>query len=368
MTSDHIRLFIPGPSEVRPQILEALANPMIGHRSTAFAGLFASIQRRLREVFYTGSRVYLCTSSGTGLWEAASRNCIRDNRKVLHLINGAFSERWAFASRANGKEVAAIELPWGQAVRGEMIRSALDPGGIDAVAFVHNETSTGAMSPLEEIAEVMKEFPDVLLLVDAVSSAGGVRIEVDRLGIDMLVTSSQKCFALPPGLAFAPVSDRALERARTVPNRGYYFDLLALEEYLAKNQTPTTPAISLMFALDRQLDAMLAEGLDARFVRHAALARQAQQWIQDNGLELFPDPEFSSHTLTTVRNTRDLDVAALNRFLKQRGMQISNGYGKLKDKTFRIAHMGDISYVELNELLGNMTAFLRSMSVGRVGN
>ena len=359
MTPDHIRLFIPGPSEVRAEIREAQAKPMIGHRSAAFSDLFARTQQKLRQVFYTGSRVYVSTSSGTGLWEAASRNCIRDDKKVLHLINGAFSERWAHTSRANGKQVAAIELPWGQAVRGEMIQNALRSGGFDAVAFVHNETSTGAMSPLDEIAEVMGEFPDVLLLVDAVSSAGGVKIKVDRLGIDVLVTSSQKCFALPPGLAFAPVSDRALERAKSIPHRGYYFDFIALEEQLVKNQTPATPAISLMFALDRQLDAMLAEGLEARFARHAELARRVQEWVQENGLELFPEREFSSHTLTTVRNTRAIDVAALNQYLKERGMQISNGYGKLKDKTFRIAHMGDVTCAELDELLSGMSGYLR---------
>ncbi len=358
MKPDHIRLFIPGPSEVRAEIREAQAKPMIGHRSAAFADLFASTQKKLRQVFYTHSRVYVSTSSGTGLWEAASRNCIRDDKKVLHLINGAFSERWAYTSRANGKQVAAVELPWGQAVRGEMIRKALESGGFDAVAFVHNETSTGAMSPLEEIAQVIKEFPDVLLLVDAVSSAGGVKIEVDRLGIDMLVTSSQKCFALPPGLAFAPVSDRVLERAKTVPYRGSYFDLIAMEEHLAKDQTPATPAISLMFALDRQLDAMLAKGLDARFARHAELAKRTQEWVNENGLKLFPEPKFSSHTLTTVENTRAIDVSALNQYLQARGMQISNGYGKLKDKTFRIAHMGDVTCAELEELLQNMTAYL----------
>jgi predicted phosphoserine aminotransferase len=358
MTPDHIRLFIPGPSEVRTEIREAQAKPMIGHRSTGFADLFASTQKRLRQVFYTDARVYVSTSSGTGLWEAASRNCIRDDKKVLHMINGAFSERWAFTSRANGKQVVAIELPWGHAVRGEMIKNALRSGGFDAVAFVHNETSTGAMSPLEEIAQVTKEFPGVLLLVDGVSSAGGVKIEVDRLGIDVLVTSSQKCFALPPGLAFAPVSDRALERAKTVPYRGYYFDLIAMEEHLVKNQTPATPAISLMFALDRQLDAMLAEGLEARFARHAELAKRTQQWVKDSGFELCPKPEFASLTVTTVQNTRAIDVTALNRYLKARGMQISNGYGKVKDKTFRIAHMGDVTRNELEELLGNMTAYL----------
>ncbi len=148
MPADHTRLYIPGPTEVRDEIRAAQAKPMIGHRGTAFSDLFARTQAGLRELFYTKSRVYVSTSSGTGLWEAASRNGIRDDRKVLHVINGAFSERWAYTSKANGKQVVTIDLEWGRAVRGEIIRDALKAGGFDAVAFVHNETSTGAMSPL----------------------------------------------------------------------------------------------------------------------------------------------------------------------------------------------------------------------------
>lgn len=363
MAADHTHLFIPGPSEVRAAVRAAQAKPMIGHRGADFAELFANVQKRLRQVFYTASRVYVSTSSGTGLWEAASRNCVRDDKKVLHLVNGAFSERWALTSRTNGKQVATVELPWGQAVRGEMVREGLKSGSFDAVALVHNETSTGAMSPLEEVAQALMEFPDVLFLVDAVSSAGGVKIEVDRLGIDMLVASSQKCFALPPGLAFAPVSDRVLERARNIPFRGSYFDLLLFEEYLAKNQTPATPAVSLLYALDLQLDAMLTEGLEARFARHANLAKRAQAWVADNGLELFPEREFSSHTLTAVRNTPLVNVPALNIYLKQRGMQISNGYGKLRDKTFRLAHMGDVTYAEFDSLLEAISDYLSGAGV-----
>ncbi|MGB8644583.1 MAG: alanine--glyoxylate aminotransferase family protein [Anaerolineae bacterium] len=364
MKPDHVKLFIPGPTEVRAEIRQAQAQPMIGHRGSAFTDLFARTQKKLRQVFYTAARVYLSTSSGTGLWEAASRNGIREGRKVLHVVNGAFSERWAYTSQANGKQVVAIELEWGCAARGEMIRDALRAGGFDAVAFVHNETSTGAMSPLEEIAQVMKEFPDVLFLVDAVSSAAGVRIEVDRLGVDMLVASSQKAFGLPPGLAFAPASDRMLARAKEVPYRGYYFDLLSLEKSLVKNETPTTPAISLMFALDRQLDDMLAEGLETRFNRHIQMAQMTQTWVRENGLELFPEPGFSSYTVTTVKNTRQIDVAALNTFLKGQGMQISNGYSQLKDKTFRIAHMGDTRCEEMQDLLTAMSAYLESARQG----
>ncbi len=356
---DHTKLFIPGPTEVRAKIREAQVKPMVGHRSAAFSELFARIQPKLRQLFYTQSRVYVSTSSGTGLWEGASRNCIRDDKKVLHFVNGAFSERWAYTSKANGKQVVVVELEWGKAVRGEMVRQQLKAGGFDAVVFVHSETSTGVMSPLAEIAEAVKEFPDVFLLVDGVSSAAGVKIEVDKLGIDVVVVSSQKAFALPPGLAFAPVSDRVLARAKTIPYRGYYFDFLALEENLLKNFTPATPAISLMYALDQQLDDMLAEGLDARFARHAELGRLTRQWAKDNDFRLFAEPGFESDTVTCITNNRQIDVAAMTKYTKERGMQMDGGYGKMKGKTFRVAHMGDVTRAEIEELLACMSEFLQ---------
>ena len=358
--SDYVKLFIPGPTEVRAEILQAQTRPMVGHRSAAFSELFASAQKKLRQVFYTNSRVYVSASSGTGLWEGASRNAVRDGRKVLHFINGAFSDRWAHVSRSNGKEVVTVELEWGRAVRGDMVREALKAGGFDAVAVVHNETSTGAMSPLNEVAAALREFPDVLFLVDAVSSAAGVKIEVDRLGIDVLVTSSQKCFALPPGLAMAAVSDRVLERARQVPHRGYYFDFLALEEQMVKSSTPATPAISLMYALDAQLDAIMTEGLDARFARHAELAGMVRQWARQQGFALFAEAGFESNTVTAVANNRSVDVEALTKHTKARKMQIDGGYGKIKGKTFRVAHMGDVRRADIEALLACMTEFLQT--------
>nr|MBI2904355.1 alanine--glyoxylate aminotransferase family protein [Chloroflexota bacterium] len=356
--ADHVKLFLPGPTEVRAEIRQAQTQPMIGHRSTVFLELFARVQEKLRRVFYTNSRVYVSTSSGTGIWEGASRNCVRDDKKVLHFVQGSFSERWAYVSQSNGKQTTVVDLAWGKAVRPEMVREALRAGGYDALALVHNETSTGVMNPLYEIAEVMKEFPDVFFMVDAVSSAAGVKIEVNKLGIDVLVASSQKCFALPPGLSFAPVSDRVLERAKTIPYRGYYFDFLALEEQLLKNSTPATPAVSLIFALDKQLDGMLAEGLEARFARHAKLAALTRQWAKDSGFELFAEPGYESDTVTTVANTRGVDVPAMQKFVKGRGMQIDGGYGKIKGKTFRIAHMGDATRADFEELFAALNDFL----------
>jgi aspartate aminotransferase-like enzyme len=268
--SDHIKLFIPGPVEVRRPILEAQAQWMIGHRGKPFETLFARIQPKLRQVFFTQSRVFISTSSGTGLWEAAARNCVSDDPAggVLATVCGAFSERWADVFERNGKATTWLNVPEGQAIKPEMVREALlaraadpDKRSFEAIAIVHNETSCGVMNPLAEIVSVVKALsPQTLILVDAVSSLGGVKIDFDGLGLDVLLTSSQKCFGLPPGLAFAAVSDRALAKAATVKNRGYYFDFVELEKFLHKNHTPATPAISLMFALDRQLDDMLAEG------------------------------------------------------------------------------------------------------------
>lgn len=235
---DHIRLFIPGPIEVRKEILDAQAGWMIGHRSSDFEALFARVQPKLRQLFYTQSRVYVSTSSGTGFWEAASRNCIRDDRKVLHLVNGAFSERWAYVSKANGKQVDTLEVDWGKANHPEQLADQLKKQSYDAVALVLNETSTGVKNPLEEMVPIIKQYPDTLILVDAVSILGGYKIDFEGLGLDVVLTSTQKAMALPPGLAFAAVSDRVLERAKLIPYRGYYFDFLELEKTLVKNNTP----------------------------------------------------------------------------------------------------------------------------------
>ena len=349
------KLFIPGPTDVYTDVLAAQNRPMIGHRGADFEALFAKIQPKLRPVFFTQSRVYLSTSSGTGLQEAAVRNCVA--RKVLCCVNGAFSQRWSEVAVANGKAVTRLDVEWGHAVKPEQIGAELAKGGCDALAIVHNETSTGVVSPIEDIAALVHErYPEVTIMVDAVSSLGGMPIEFDGWGLDVLLTSSQKCLAVPPGLSFAAVSDRALAKAKEIPNRGLYFDFVDLEKYLIKNQTPSTPAISLMWALDVALDRILAEGLAARFDRHAQLAKCVREWTQDR-FDLFAEQGYRSQTVTCVTNTRGLEVKSLNTFLKSKGMQISDGYGNLKGRTFRIAHMGEIQPRDIDELLALMDVF-----------
>ncbi|MCB9455322.1 MAG: alanine--glyoxylate aminotransferase family protein [Anaerolineaceae bacterium] len=357
-TDNHKRLVLPGPVEVRREILEAQTEWMIGHRSKAFADLFARLQDKLKQAFLTESRVLVSGSSGTGLWEGASRNCIRDDRKALHLVGGAFSERWAEVSRLNGKTVDVLEVEWGQAHTPEMVAEALKKDQYDAVCVVHNETSTGVTNPIQAIAGVVRQYDDTLLLVDTVSGFLGAELRVDEWGIDIALTSSQKAFALPPGIAFAAVSDRVLERAAQVTNRGYYFDFIELDKSLQKNNTPSTPPVALMFAADKQLDAIIAEGLENRWARHTQMRDMTMQWVNQRGFGMFAQDGYRSPTVTTVANTRDIDVNTMASFMAEKGFSMDKGYGKIKGKTFRIAHMGDMQTDFLEEVLAGLDEFL----------
>ncbi len=356
--NDHRRLIIPGPVEVRREILEAQTQWMIGHRGTALAGLYSRLQEKLRQVFLTGHRVFVSGSSGTGLWEGASRNCIRDDRKALHFTSGAFSERWAEVSKANGKQVDVVAVEWGQVITPEMVADALKKDRYDALCVVHNETSTGVINPIKDIGEVVRPYQDTLYLVDTVSGFLGAELRTDEWGIDVALTSSQKAFALPPGIAFAAVSDRVLERARQIPYRGYYFDFLEMEALAQKNNTPATPPISLMFAADRQLDDVLAETLEQRWQRHVELRDLTCGWAMQRDFGLFAPEGYRSPTVTTVANTRSIDVDGMAKFMAGKGFSMDKGYGKIKGKTFRIAHMGDMAVTTLEEVLADLDEFL----------
>lgn len=347
----HRRLFIPGPTEVRSENLAALAQPQVGHRSQEFKDLYSSVMPKLKQVFGTEGKVLLFTCSSTGVWEAAIRNCVA--RRVLCCMQGAFSDRWYKVAQANGRAADKLQVEWGRAITAEMIDAALSKGDYDAITVVHNETSTGVMNRLEEIARVVRRHPGVMFLVDAVSSIAGAPLEVDRLGIDVCLAGLQKAFALPAGLSVASVSERALERAATIEHRGYYFDFLDLLKYEERSQTPSTPAIPQIFALDAQLDDMLAEGLEARYRRHESLARIVRDWACSR-FGLFAEEGFESPTITCVDNTRGVSIADLNEELGRQWATISNGYGVLKEKTFRIAHMGDTQEWEIRGLLATI--------------
>jgi predicted phosphoserine aminotransferase len=359
-STKHVKLFIPGPTEVSPDILDAQGQWMIGHRMPESAELIGRIQPKLQKVFFTDRRVIISASSGTGLMEAAIRNTV--GKKILHCVNGAFSDRWHEISIANGKETERLEVEWGQAILPDMVAEKLASGDFDAVAITHNETSTAVTNPVKEIAAAVRSLPngsDIMILVDSVSGLSGARIEFDAWDLDVVLTGSQKAFALPPGLAFCAVSERAMEKAKTVPNRGYYFDFLVLDKSLVKNQTPATPAISLLYALDAQLDKMMTEGMENRFDRHLAMRDLTIAWAKSKGFQIFAAAGYESPTVTCVANNLEIDISALNNFLRQHGMFLSNGYGaKLKNKTFRIAHMGDLQIADMKELFAAIDKFL----------
>ena len=366
MADNPPRLFLPGPTEVHPEVLQAQTKGLIGHRGPEISELLQSIQPRLQRVFQTAHRVFVSTSSATGLFEAAARSCIR--KHALCCVNGAFSRRWAEVVEANGKTLAWLEVEWGEPITADHVDEALDKAEqnghpFDAVTIVHNETSTGVTSPVGEITRVVREHEaklgePILLLVDTVSSLGGVDVPVDRWRLDVCLTGGQKCLALPPGIAFAAVSERALDRAAQIPGRGWYFDLLNFEKYLERWQTPSTPAITLLYALDVQLDRILTEGLVARFARHRGMAEHVRGWALDRFDILAPEG-YRSDSVTTVVNTRGIAIGALNRHLAETvDWVISNGYGKLRDETFRIGHMGEHTVDECRELTAAIDRFL----------
>jgi predicted phosphoserine aminotransferase len=359
MPHDHVYLLLPGPVEVRREILDAQARWMIGHRQPAMAELFARVEAKVKQAFFTENRVYILATTGTGFWEAASRNCVRDGRKVLHLTNGSFSEKWADVSRANGKDVDVIALEWGRAHTPEMVAEAMASTQYDAVCAVHNETSTGVTNPIAAIGEVVHQQDDALYVVDTVSGFMGTELRVDDWGIDVALTSSQKAFALPPGLAFAAVSDRVLQRAQQIPFRGYYFDFLELEKHLLKNNTPSTSPIPLMFAADVQFDAILAEGIETRWDRHRRMRAMTHDWATVHGFGLFAEEGYRSNTVTAVDNrAKGVDVNAMAAFMLGHGYAIDKGYGKIKGSTFRIAHMGDLQPHVLAEALALLDEYL----------
>lgn len=354
----HKKLFIPGPVEVRADVLEQLAKPMIGHRGKEASEIQRRISDNLRKLFFTESEILLSTTSGSGLMEGAIRSCTAKRAAVFSV--GAFGKRWYEMAISNNVSADIFEVEMGQAITPEMVDKELATGKYDLVAVTHNETSTGVMNPVKEIGEVVKKYPEVVFIVDTVSSAAGTKIEVDNWGIDVCITSSQKALGLPPGLAVCTFSNKAKERAEKVPNRGFYLDLLALYKYIQKKdyQYPSTPSIPHMYALDYQLDYILnKEGLENRFARHIEMAKVVREWAKKN-FELFPDENYLSNTLTTVKNNRGIDVSALNKELGKRGFQISNGYGSLKDETFRIAHMADCQMEDVQELLSNINDIL----------
>jgi len=345
------KLFIPGPVDIAPETYQAMCQPMIGHRGGDFEALYSSIQPGLKKILGTDRPVYLSTSSAWGVMEGAIRNLVQT--KVLNLCCGAFSDKWYGVAQSCGKQAEKIQVEWGQAISPDAVRAKLSEGGFDTVTLVHNETSTGVMNDLAGIAAVVNEFPEVLLVVDTVSSLSAVPVEMDKLGIDVVLAGVQKALALPPGLAVFAISEAALERASTTEGRGYYFDFAEFEKNAIKNNTPSTPAVSLLYALKQKVDSIQEEGLENRYARHAKLNGMIHAWMDKHGFKNFAPEGFQSISLTAIDNTAGtLDVGGFIKALRQKyNFLINGGYGKIKGTTFRISNMGNETEESMQELI-----------------
>lgn len=359
----HDKLFTPGPVEVSAKTLAAFSRPMIGHRGEAFKNLYRDIHPKLQTLFGTKQPVFLSTSSAWGVMEASIRNLV--GKRVLCCMCGAFSDKWLDVAKRCGKDAEPLQVEWGKHIDHKDVDLALATGRFDAVTLIHNETSTGVMNPLPEICCTLAKYPDVLLVVDTVSSFSAVKIDMDALGIDVMLTGAQKALALPPGFSLFAVSEKAQNRAEKVPDRGYYFDFLEFKKQQAGWMTPTTPGIGHIFALQSKLDEIFEEGLQARFDRHAKTNALVHDWVRRAGFDFFGEEGFRSKTLTCVKNTRGIDVVDLARKLREKHhIVIDPGYGKLKGQTFRLSNMGDETEETVSHLLACLDDTLDEIAGG----
>ena len=360
-TAEFGRFFLPGPTEVRREVLEAMLGPMMGHRTPEMEALMERIQPGLRHTFRTERPVYVAPASGTGMMEMAIRNVARE--RVLALVNGAFSERFAKIAEQAGVRTDRLEVEWGEYHSPDRLDEALRDGDYDTVTICHSETSTGVLNPIRELAAVVHDH-DAMVCVDTVSSMAGAPIETDEWGLDFVATGSQKAFALPPGIAFAVAQPPVLDRSESSTAKGLYFDVLEFERNLEKSQTPNTPAVSLMYATAVQMEAILEEGIEARWRRHQEMADRTYAWVDEmrgDGLDvgiLAPDG-YRSPTVTCITMPDGLRGTDLCAAVRARGFVIAPGYGKGKDAMVRVGHMGDHDLAELEALLAVMAEALR---------
>ncbi len=347
-----LKLFTPGPVHVPERVLKELAKPNDTHRSQPYSEMHQIATEGLQKLLYTKNECLIFTSSATGIMEACVRNLVKDDEKALFLSIGAFGDRWYDIGVSNGKNSVKEGVEWGKAITPEFAQQALNKDKYSVVFIQANETSTGVYNPLYDVIPIIKDS-GALACVDATSSMAGVKVEVDKLGIDVCLASVQKCFALPPGLAVCSISDAAIEKAEQVKNRGLYFDFIGLKKrHVAKKQTPTTPPIPQIRGLTAQLDFIFnEEGLEKRFERHEQLGKRTRKWVHEINLKMFPEEGYQSNTVSTISNSLNLDIPKMVSMLLDKGYRIVNGYGQLVNKTFRIGHMGEIQLKELEEML-----------------
>jgi aspartate aminotransferase-like enzyme len=356
--------FLPGPTDVRPEVLAAMTRPMIGHRGAAFEEMFARVQAGLRHVFRTKRPVYVSSSSATGLMEASIR-CAPPG-PILSLVNGAFSERYARIAAACARETDVVEVPLGQTFRLGEVEARLVEKRYAALTVVHSETSTGVLTDVHVVSDLAHRY-GVMCLVDSVSGIAGVPVECDAWGMDFVLTGSQKALALPPGLAFAAASAEYVEHAKAAPDRGVYFDIVEFEKFAAKHQTPNTPAIPLLYALEAQLESIVTESVERRWARHEAMRAETERWVGECAtrlgidLRMFAPEGARSPTVSTIVLPEGVTASAMVRAVAARGYTIGGGYGKVGERAFRIGHMGDHTIETLGRCLAACEDALRDL-------
>ncbi len=360
-----MNLRVPGPTPLPPQVREASAADMINHRGPEFRELLGAVAADLKHVFQTDNEVVIVTGSGTGGLEAAIVNLISPGDRVIAATCGVFGERFAAIAQAFGAEVITLSAPWGQAVDPVELEAALDrTPDAQLVLVTHNETSTGITNDLRSLSEVVRarrQQGRPLLVVDGISSVGAIPLPTDRWDCDVVVSASQKAWMAPPGLAMLSVSGRAWEAMERATCPRFYWDLRAARRYAERGQTPWTPAVGVLYGLRAALQMMRAEGLEAVYARHRRVAERIREGARALGLELFGNPAHASDTVTALRVPDGKDGEALVARLREQGVVVAGGQGKLKGKVLRIGHMG---YVDLGDAELVLEALSRALAAG----
>lgn len=349
-------LRIPGPTPCPEDVLKEMSHPMVNHRGPEFAATLKSATEKLKTIFQTKNDVFILTSSGTGGLEATVVNMLSPGDTVLGVSIGVFGDRFATIARTYGANVIDLKFEWGAAADPEAVRKALSENPeVKAVLVTHNETSTGVTNPLGEISKVVKEF-DKLLLVDAVSSLGSIDCPVDEWGIDVVVTGSQKGWMVPPGLAMVAVSEKGWKANAEAKMPRFYWDFAKARSYYEKGQTPWTPALSIIFALDLALKQLAEEGIEAIVAKHEKFGQKTRDGVKALGLSLFAEDEaFASNTVTSVKATNGLDIKKLNTIMREEhNIVLGGGQQHLGGKIFRIGHLGYVTDADLDDVFAKL--------------
>jgi len=345
-------LLTPGPTPVPPEVLAALAEPVIHHRSPDFKTVFNEANERLQQVFRTENDVLVFTASGTGAVESAFANLLSPGERVLVVSHGEFGSRWQKMAAAFGCEVVALTYDWGQTPRAEDVARLLSESGAGVAVLVHSETSTGVVSDIRSLSAACNEA-GAISVVDAISSLGAVPLETDAWGIDVVATGSQKALMTPPGLGFASISARAWAKSEQATLPRFYWDWARARGAQEKGSTPFTPATSTLVALNAALELILAEGLEHVFARHVALGRACRAGAKAMGLDLYSPDDDTAAVLTGILTPPGINAVELRLALRDRyGITIAGGHGDVVDRLFRIGHIGYVDIFDITTVLG----------------